>query len=70
MPTPTPCACSLRRDGRRLAVTVEDDGRVRGPVREGNGLAGMRERIAAADGTMALSTNARGAMRIDASLPL
>lgn len=61
---------SLRRDGRRLAVTVEDDGRVRSPVREGNGLAGMRERIAAADGTMALSTNDRGALRIDASLPL
>ncbi|MGH8078688.1 MAG: sensor histidine kinase, partial [Lysobacter sp.] len=61
---------SLRREGRRLTVTVEDDGLVRGPVHEGNGLAGMRERIAAADGTMALSTNDRGAMRIDASLPL
>ncbi len=61
---------SLRRDGRRLKVTVEDDGRVRGPVHEGNGLAGMRERIAAADGTMALSTTGRGALRIDASLPL
>lgn len=61
---------SLRRQGRRLAVTIEDDGRVRGPVKEGNGLAGMRERVAAVDGTMALSTNERGAMRIDASLPL
>lgn len=60
----------LKRDGGRLAVTVEDDGRVRGPVHEGNGLAGMRERIDAADGTMALSTNPRGALRIDASLPL
>jgi signal transduction histidine kinase len=61
---------SLRRRGDRLAVMVEDDGRVRGPLHEGNGLAGMRERIAAADGTMALSTNERGALRIDASLPL
>ena len=60
----------LKRDGRRLAVMVEDDGHVRGPMREGNGLAGMRERIAAADGSMALSTTARGALRIDASLPL
>ncbi|MFD0739714.1 sensor histidine kinase [Lysobacter koreensis] len=60
----------LRRDGRRLALSVEDDGHLRGPVREGNGLAGMRERIAAADGTLALSTSARGALRIDASLPL
>ena len=61
---------SLRRDGRRLAITVEDDGRVHGPLLEGNGLAGMRERIAAVDGSMALSTNAAGALRIDASLPL
>ncbi len=61
---------SLRRDRGRLAVTVEDDGRVRGPVSEGNGLAGMRERIGAADGTMAVSTNDRGALRIDASFPL
>jgi len=61
---------SLRRDGDRLAVTVEDDGRVRGTVHEGHGLTGMRERIAAAAGTMALSTNDHGALRIDASLPL
>jgi signal transduction histidine kinase len=61
---------SLRRDGDRLAVAVEDDGHVRGTIREGNGLAGMRERLAAAGGTLALSTTSRGALRIDASLPL
>jgi len=61
---------SLKRDGDRLAVSVEDDGHMRSPLQEGNGLAGMRERIAAAGGTLALSTNARGALRIDASLPL
>lgn len=61
---------SLKRDGRRLAVSVEDDGQLRGNMQEGNGLAGMRERIAAVDGTMVLSTNTRGALRIDASLPL
>jgi signal transduction histidine kinase len=60
----------LRRDGARLAVQVEDDGQVRGAIREGNGLSGMRERLAAAGGTLALSTTARGALRIDASLPL
>ncbi|MFC3552463.1 sensor histidine kinase [Lysobacter cavernae] len=59
----------LSRAGDRLRVSVEDDGRLRGPVREGNGLAGMRERIAAAGGTLALSTSARGALRIEASLP-
>jgi signal transduction histidine kinase len=61
---------ALVRDGQRLNVRVEDDGYVRGTIREGNGLAGMRERLAAAGGTLALSTTARGALRIEASLPL
>ena len=60
----------LARTGTRLTVTVEDDGQLRGALREGNGLAGMRERIVAAEGTLALSTTARGALRIEASLPL
>ncbi|WP_460712960.1 sensor histidine kinase [Lysobacter terrae] len=60
----------LARDGARLSVRVEDDGYVRGTIHEGNGLSGMRERLAAAGGTLALSTTARGALRIDASLPL
>ena len=60
----------LCREGTRLAVQVEDDGQLRGAIREGNGLSGMRERLAAAGGTLALSTTARGALRIDASLPL
>lgn len=59
----------LTREGERIAVRVEDDGHVRGAVREGNGLSGMRERIAACQGTFALSTTAGGALRIDASLP-
>lgn len=61
---------TLQRDGARLNVKVEDDGFVRGAIHEGNGLSGMRERLAAAGGTLALSTNARGALRIEASLPL
>jgi signal transduction histidine kinase len=60
----------LHRDGQRLAISVEDDGRVRGDIHEGNGLSGMRERLAAAGGTLVLSTTPRGALRIDASLPL
>ncbi|HZX75988.1 sensor histidine kinase [Lysobacter sp.] len=56
------------RDGR-LRIHVEDDGRVSSPVREGNGLSGMRERIAAAGGRIELGTSERGALRIDASLP-
>jgi signal transduction histidine kinase len=60
----------LHREGGRLVISVEDDGRVRGDIHEGNGLSGMRERLAAAGGTLALSTTPRGALRIDASLPL
>lgn len=60
----------IRRDGALLRVRIEDDGRLRGPLREGNGLSGMRERIAAIGGTLMLSTNPRGAMRIEASFPL
>jgi signal transduction histidine kinase len=60
----------LHRDGARLAINVEDDGQVRGDIHEGNGLSGMRERLAAAGGTLALSTTPHGSLRIDASLPL
>lgn len=54
---------------RRLHIRVEDDGHVRGALREGNGLSGMRERVTGAGGELALSTSERGALRIDASLP-
>lgn len=60
---------TLQRDGSRIRVTAEDDGRVHQPMREGNGLAGMRERLEAVGGTLALSTSPRGALRIDASVP-
>lgn len=56
------------REGR-LRIHVEDDGRVSSPVREGNGLSGMRERIAAAGGRIELGTTERGSLCIDASLP-
>jgi len=61
---------TLRRDGVRLAMRIEDDGRARAPIRKGSGLAGMRERVAAANGTLAVAINDRGALRIDASVPL
>lgn len=60
---------ALQRQGDSLQLTIEDDGRLRGPLREGNGLAGMRERIDAAGGALRLSTNGRGALRIAAELP-
>lgn len=60
----------VSNEAQGLAIRVEDDGHVHGPIHEGNGLSGMRERLAAAGGTLALSTTPRGALRIDASLPL
>ncbi|MCD9097569.1 sensor histidine kinase [Luteimonas fraxinea] len=60
---------ALHREGARLHVTIEDDGRVRDGWREGNGIAGMRERLAGLQGRVRLARNASGAMRIDAELP-
>ena len=59
----------LARDERDLLLRIEDDGMQRGVLREGNGLAGMRERVAAAQGSIELGTTPRGGMRIDARLP-
>lgn len=61
---------SLRRDGAALDLRIDDDGRVRAPLREGNGLAGMRERVAAAGGELDFSLSEEGALRIHARFPL
>jgi signal transduction histidine kinase len=59
----------LRRAAAALEITIEDDGVLRGPLREGNGLSGMRERVAGAGGRIAFECGARGALRIHAELP-
>ena len=59
----------LRREGAEVILHMEDDGRIKGAIREGNGIAGMRERIAALRGRFELGTTARGGLRIDARLP-
>lgn len=62
-------AVSLVRQNGHLRVAIEDDGHLHGAVREGNGLAGMRERIDALGGRLALAAGRRGALRIEAELP-
>ena len=57
-----------RRDGDILA-SVADDGRGRRGSGEGNGLAGMRERLAQHGGTMTAEDAGRG-FRIDLRLPV
>ena len=59
----------LRREGAEVILHMEDDGRIKGAIREGNGIAGMRERIAALRGRFDLGTTPRGGLRIDARLP-
>jgi two-component system sensor histidine kinase DesK len=43
------CRVVLGVDGGDLVMTIQDDG-IGGPLREGNGFAGMRERVTAAGG--------------------
>jgi two-component system sensor histidine kinase DesK len=45
------CRVALSLDHGEVVLTVEDDG-AGGPLREGNGLGGMRERVTAAGGTL------------------
>lgn len=52
-----------------LRLVIEDDGRLRGELREGNGLTGMRERIEERGGTLTLARGAQGALHIDAWVP-
>jgi two-component system, NarL family, sensor histidine kinase DesK len=63
----TVCRVTLRADGGRLTFIVEDDGRGGAP-REGNGLQGMRTRLAEVGGTVAVD-GGRG-MRVVITVPL
>ena len=49
------CRASLARDGEWIRLTVADDGRG-GTIREGAGLAGMRERVERAGGEMTIES--------------
>jgi signal transduction histidine kinase len=61
---------SLRRDGDAMRLHVHDDGKVVGNVREGHGLSGMRERLAALGGSLELSRGAAGGLALDVMLPI
>jgi len=60
---------AIGREGAEMVLHIEDDGRIKGTMREGNGIAGMRERIVAVRGRFELGTTPRGGLRIDARLP-
>jgi two-component system, NarL family, sensor histidine kinase DesK len=61
------CRVSLHADGGRVVFMIQDDGRG-GEPKEGNGLNGMRTRIADAGGTLAVDGSS--GMRVVVTLPL
>jgi two-component system sensor histidine kinase DesK len=61
------CRVRLTETSGELVLTIQDDG-VGGPPADGHGLSGMRQRIAAAGGT--LSVESRNGFTVDARLPL
>ena len=60
---------ALTREGRDMVLRIEDDGRATTSLREGNGLAGMRERVVAAHGSFTRGTTVLGGLCIEARLP-
>lgn len=60
----------LERDGGRVRLNVSDNGRGELPLRFGNGLTGMRERLVALGGGLEVSGNPGGGLHLEARLPL
>ncbi|TSB15491.1 sensor histidine kinase [Streptomyces benahoarensis] len=62
-------AVGVRRSGRRLLVTVTDDGRGGARRVPGGGMAGLADRLASVDGAFTLDSPPGGPTRITAALP-
>lgn len=60
---------AIGREGQDVLLQIEDDGKIKGMVVEGNGIAGMRERVSAFGGSLRLDRTDRGGLRIHARLP-
>lgn len=59
----------MQRTGRRLTLLVSDDAPTEGPVVDGGGLTGMRERVSTLGGTVSTTASANGFL-VTASLPI
>ena len=59
-----------RTETNELAIHARDDGRGAGDVRQGNGLTGMRERLAQVGGRLDIATARDQGFALDAWLPL
>ena len=60
----------VQRDTDGLRLAIEDNGRGRLPVAEGNGLRGMRERLAGFGGSLAIEQAEPQGLRLVARLPV
>ncbi|MEU8763147.1 sensor histidine kinase [Streptomyces sp. NPDC048659] len=63
------CEIDLAGGGERVRLTVTDDGRGPAEGAPGSGLKGLRERVAAAGGTLESGPGPRGGFRVTAELP-
>ncbi len=64
----TACYVQLLENDGTIHFTIEDNG-LGGPIREGNGLRGMRERLQSMAGTVKLTGSSNGGTRIEITLP-
>jgi signal transduction histidine kinase len=60
---------TVRREGGRLSLRIEDDGVGGADERHGSGLTGMRSRIEAHDGRLTLTSPPGGPTTLDVELP-
>ena len=60
----------LVREAGSIHLRVRDDGKAELPLKEGFGLAGMRERLAQLSGQLDISRAAQGGLALDIQLPL
>jgi signal transduction histidine kinase len=66
----TRCVVRLSREPDRLTVAIEDDGKGGATAAPGGGLAGLRDRAEALDGSLSLSSPGGGPTVIRVELPL
>jgi signal transduction histidine kinase len=64
------CELQVRRDAGSLIVEIHDDGHGGAVASPAGGLAGLRDRLAGVDGTLAVSSPAGGPTIIKAQIPL
>ncbi len=60
---------TMSEEDSRLRIDIRDDGQRAERIREGNGISGMRERLADVQGQLELARTEQGGMHLIARLP-